>query len=89
MLEHINRHHKDLASDIRALGWFWGTMRDIMKRKPLMTIAEALGEGDVWKCRQNKCGHFSRLRIHSEATFRMLMHPQRRRIGMRRCGKWL
>jgi hypothetical protein len=22
MLEHINRHHKDLASDIRALGWF-------------------------------------------------------------------
>jgi hypothetical protein len=32
-------------------------MRDIMKRKPLMTIAEALGEGDVWKCQQNKCGH--------------------------------
>jgi hypothetical protein len=58
MLEHINRHHKDLASDIRALGWFWGTMRDIMKRKPLMTIAEVLGEGDVWKFRQNKCGHF-------------------------------
>jgi hypothetical protein len=58
MLEHINRHHKDLASDIRALGWFWRTMGDIMKRKPMMTIAEALGEGDVWKCRQNKCGHF-------------------------------
>jgi hypothetical protein len=58
MLEDINRHHKDLASDIRALGWFWGTMRDIMKRKPLMTIAEALGDGDVWKCRKNKCGHF-------------------------------
>jgi hypothetical protein len=57
MLEHINRHQKNLASDIRALGWFWGTMRDIMKRKPLMTIAEALGEGDVSKCRQNKCGH--------------------------------
>jgi hypothetical protein len=33
-------------------------MRDIMKRKPMMTIAEALGEGDVWKCRQDKCGHF-------------------------------
>jgi hypothetical protein len=29
-----------------------------MKRKPLMTMAEALGEGDVWKCRQSKCGHF-------------------------------
>jgi hypothetical protein len=58
MLEHINRHHKDLASDMRALGWFRGTMRDMMKRKPLMTITEALGEGDVWKCRQNKCGDF-------------------------------
>jgi hypothetical protein len=58
MLEHINRHHKDLTSDIRALGWFWGTMRDIMKRKPLMTTAEGLGEGEVWKCPQTKCGHF-------------------------------
>jgi hypothetical protein len=58
MLEHISRHHKDLASDIRALGWFWGTMRDIMKRKPLITIAEARREGDVWKWRQNKYGHF-------------------------------
>jgi hypothetical protein len=58
MVEHINRHQKDLASDIRALGWFWGTMRDITKRKPLMTIAEALREGDGWKCQQNKCSHF-------------------------------
>jgi hypothetical protein len=54
----MNRRHKDLASDIRALGSFWGTMRDIMKRKPLMRIVEALGEGDLSKCRQNKCGHF-------------------------------
>jgi hypothetical protein len=42
--EHINRHHKDMASDIKALGWFWGTMRSVMRRKPMMTIAEALGD---------------------------------------------
>jgi hypothetical protein len=34
MLEHINRHHKDLASDIRALGWLWGTMRGIIRGNP-------------------------------------------------------
>jgi hypothetical protein len=57
MREHVTRQHKDLASDTRTLGWFWGTIRRIMKQKPLMTIAEALGEGTVWKCRQDKCGH--------------------------------
>jgi hypothetical protein len=34
-----------MASDIKALGWFWGTMRSVMRRKPMMTIAEALGKG--------------------------------------------
>jgi hypothetical protein len=38
MLEHINQHHKDPTSDIRTLGWFWGMMRDMMMRKPLMPI---------------------------------------------------
>jgi hypothetical protein len=88
MLEHINRHHKDLASDIRALGWFWGTVGDIMKGKPLMTITEALGEGDMWKGRQDKCRHFLATADSLRRHFRMLMRPQRRRIGMGRCGKW-
>jgi hypothetical protein len=88
VLEHINEHHKDLASDSRALGWFWGTMRDIMKRKPLTSIAQAVAEGDVWNCRQNTCGHFFATADSLRRHFRMRMRPQRRGIGMRRCGKW-
>jgi hypothetical protein len=55
--EHVGRQHRDLAADVKRLGWFWGTIRSIMRQQPMMTIAAALGEGTVWKCRQDKCGH--------------------------------
>jgi hypothetical protein len=55
--EHVNRQHRDLALDMKRLGWFWGTIRTVLKQRPLMSIAEALGEGTVWKCRQDKCRH--------------------------------
>jgi hypothetical protein len=38
-----NSKHKLMANDIKKLGWFWGTIRTLMKLQSKMTIAEALG----------------------------------------------
>jgi hypothetical protein len=56
--EHVNRQHKDLTLEIHSLGWFWGTIRYMMRSNPIMTFAEALGQGAICKCRMGRCGHF-------------------------------
>jgi hypothetical protein len=38
------QQHQDMGENIEALGWFWGTIRTIIREKPRATIAEVLGE---------------------------------------------
>jgi hypothetical protein len=52
---HIRDHHKEMKKDMKTLGWFWGTLHTMMKVDPKMTIAEALGEGQFWECKTEKC----------------------------------
>jgi hypothetical protein len=52
---HVHSKHKAMANDIKRLGWFWGTMHTMLKAKPDMTIAEALGQGDFWECTADNC----------------------------------
>jgi hypothetical protein len=59
--------HKSMANDIKQLGWFWGTIHTMMKLKPKMTIAEALGEGPFWECTMEKC----HLPFQSEKALRL------------------
>jgi hypothetical protein len=42
--------------NIEALGWFWGTIRTIIREKPRATIAEVLGEGEADQCTVPQCG---------------------------------
>jgi hypothetical protein len=44
-----------MANDIERLGWLWGTMHTMLKAKPDMTIAEALGQSDFWECTTDNC----------------------------------
>jgi hypothetical protein len=44
-----------MANDIEKIEWFWGTIHNVIKSKPGMTIAEALGEGEFWECTVEKC----------------------------------
>jgi hypothetical protein len=42
---HVKATHKEMKKDMKTLEWFWGTLHTIIKAKPKMTIAEALGQG--------------------------------------------
>jgi hypothetical protein len=44
-----------MYQDIKELGWFWGTIRTIIRNKPDTTIGEALGEGKMWECEEANC----------------------------------
>jgi hypothetical protein len=59
---HMNRVHKSMMIEIKNLGWFWGTIRMMMKQKPTATIAEALGQGEFLECKMDDC----HLPFHSE-----------------------
>jgi hypothetical protein len=52
---HVKSNHKSLKRDIESLGWFWGTIRGMVKKNPRVTIAEALGEGHFWECKMENC----------------------------------
>jgi hypothetical protein len=58
MMHHVNKMHKGMAVDIEALGWFWGTIRTIIKQNLRTTIDATLGGGSVWECMVQGCGHF-------------------------------
>jgi hypothetical protein len=58
MMHHGNHMHKGMAADIEALGWFWGTIRTIIKQNPRTIIGAILGGGSVWECMVQGCGHF-------------------------------
>jgi hypothetical protein len=47
---HIEHVHGKMAADIQELGWFWGTIRTIVRINPETTIAAALGEGELPVC---------------------------------------
>jgi hypothetical protein len=44
------QQHPDLQANIEAPGWFWGTIRMIIREKPRVMIAEVVGEGEAYKC---------------------------------------
>jgi hypothetical protein len=58
MLHHVSNVHRAAETDIDTLGWFWGTIRRIIIDDPRATIAAVLGEGTVWECGVERCGHF-------------------------------
>jgi hypothetical protein len=47
---HMGTMHKEMVGDIKKLGWFWGGLRSKLRKNPDITIAEAIGEGNVFKC---------------------------------------
>jgi hypothetical protein len=46
-----------MRANIEALGWFWGTIRTIIRERPRATIAEVLGEGEACQCMVPLCGN--------------------------------
>jgi hypothetical protein len=52
---HIRQRHEDLRKDVEGLGEFWGTMRRIVLLNPGATIAEVLGEGQIYQCAVGRC----------------------------------
>jgi hypothetical protein len=54
--EYIRRKHREMAKDIKALGWFWGTIHAIIKQNPMTSIVEALGRTSFFECRMEGCG---------------------------------
>jgi hypothetical protein len=44
-----------MQDDIKQLGWFWGTMQTMIRGNPKVTIAEALGEGPLCECQEDRC----------------------------------
>jgi uncharacterized C2H2 Zn-finger protein len=55
-VESHHRSHAGLQQNIEALGWFWGTIRTIVEEKKKATIAEVLGEGEIYRCTVPRCG---------------------------------
>jgi hypothetical protein len=47
---HVERLHKGMAGDIRALGWFWGTIRTLLRMNPGATVEAGLGGGELYRC---------------------------------------
>jgi hypothetical protein len=45
--------YKLIAKYIKKHGCFWGMIRTMMKQNPMPTIAEALGQGEIWECTMN------------------------------------
>jgi hypothetical protein len=52
---HIRKKQGEMAKDIKALGWFWGTIHAMIKENPRTTIAEALGRASFFECRMEVC----------------------------------
>jgi hypothetical protein len=52
---HVRTEHKEMKKDMKTLGWFWGTLRTMMKSHSRMTIAETLGQGQFWECTMEIC----------------------------------
>jgi hypothetical protein len=55
----IERHfqqHPDMRANIKALGWFWGTIHTMIREKPRAMIAEVLREGEAYQCTVPQCG---------------------------------
>jgi hypothetical protein len=54
--EHIRKKHNEMVKDIKALGWFWGTIHTMIKANPWTTIVEVLGRVSFFECRMEGCG---------------------------------
>jgi hypothetical protein len=55
--KHVTNRHKDARPDLKRLGGFWRNMRAMVKKNPRRTIAQALSEGELWRCDIEGCGH--------------------------------
>jgi hypothetical protein len=73
---HAKRIHQN-DDAVKNLGWFWGTLRDIIKEKKRASVKQVLNDGEVLQCGIKKCGkifekevtmnkHFAKM--HSEET---------------------
>jgi hypothetical protein len=82
--EHIRRKHNEMAKDIKALGWFWGTIHTMIKENPGTTIAEALERASFLNVEWKGVGYHSRHRRHCLATSPRYMRHTPRKDGKRR-----
>jgi hypothetical protein len=51
---HVTKGHKNQAN-VEALGWFWGTLRAVVKEDPRITVREMLRDGEVYQCGAQGC----------------------------------
>jgi hypothetical protein len=82
--EHIRRKHSEMAKDIKALGWFWGTIHAMIKKNPWTTIAEVLEQTFFFEPKWTGVGYHSRHRRHWLATSHRDMWHTPRKDGKRR-----
>jgi hypothetical protein len=53
---HIKAAHTTMYANIQKLGWFWGSIRTMLKKNGETTIREAIGESQVVRCCTADCG---------------------------------
>jgi hypothetical protein len=73
-----------MAKDIKALGWFWGTIHAMIKENPWTTIAEVLGQTFFLNAEWKGVGYHSRQRRHWLATSLRYMRNTPRKDGKHR-----
>jgi hypothetical protein len=63
--QHAAKQHKN-NQDTNSLGWFWGTLRTIIRENPRITVREMFKDGMMYKCEMPRCG----LKFHTEDAVR-------------------
>jgi hypothetical protein len=52
---HIRKKHNKMHQDLQKLGWFWGTLQTMIRNNARITIAEVLGQGEIWESQELHC----------------------------------
>jgi hypothetical protein len=55
-LEAHFKAHTEMFANIKALGWFWGSIRTMTKANAATTMRGGVGEGPVIQCGEEGCG---------------------------------
>jgi hypothetical protein len=70
LVSHLQRRHENskISEDIDRFGDFWGTIKTIVRQRPMATIEQVLGKGKVFICGVESCnmpfGSAANLRKH-------------------------
>jgi hypothetical protein len=48
--------HKEMYATMQALGWFWGSIRTMLRKGEQVTIREAIRKDSVYQCMVLECG---------------------------------